>query len=73
MSICGELFARQMDPRIIYLSIDPSIVLLAHSKGVAVGVCCLWPLAEPSQNKRKRAKSLISRSVKNTISRSMDG
>ena len=23
------------------------------------GVCGLWPIAEPSQNKRKRARSLI--------------
>ena len=25
------------------------------------GVCGLWPVAEPSQNKRRRARSLIGR------------
>ena len=27
------------------------------------GVCDLWPVAEPSQNKRKRARSLINKPI----------
>ena len=30
-----------------------------NEKGVVVGVCGLWSVAEPSQNKRKRARGLI--------------
>ena len=38
-----------------------------------MGVCGLWPVAEPSQNKRKRARSVIGRQVNNTIDGSIDG
>ena len=32
-----------------------------------MSVCDLWSVAEPSQNKRKKARILINRSVNNTI------
>ena len=41
-------------------------------KGVVVGMCGLWSKAEPSQNKRKRARGLINRWVNNTIDGSID-
>lgn len=44
----------------------------AHCKRVIVGVCGLWPAAEPSQSKRKGARSLTSRQAKNPIDGSVD-
>lgn len=35
--------------------------ILATGKAVVVGVCDLWSIAKPTQNWRKRARSLISR------------
>ena len=32
-----------------------------YGKRVVVGVCDLWPVARPSQNRRRRARSLINR------------
>ncbi len=47
--------------------------VVANEKKVVVSVCNLWSKAEPSQNKRKRARGLTNIWVKNTIKGSIDG
>ena len=44
-----------------YYTHSPLKLIQVYWKGIEVGVCNLWPVAEPSQNKRKGARSLVNR------------
>ena len=51
-----------MPPILILAMMNPEMQnLLSLLKRGSSGVCGLWPVAEPSQNKRRRARSLIGR------------